>query len=296
MNKNKVKELSDFQFAVILTLPVVILMTAIIFYPLFYSLLLSVSNVSFFGGYRMVFTGLSNYIEVLGDSRFWHSAMVSLRFTFGSVILTLSVGLAMALVLNRVFPCKNIIRTIAILPWAVSSYGVGVMLSYVLRGRTGIVTAFSYLFGLDQSVDFLSGPAVIEVLALSNAWNLAPLVAFFLMANLENIPKRLYDLAETDRLSGLEKFFNVTLPHIRHTLYIFAAITTVFSLKVFEQIFLQTGGGPGVASTTLTFRIYKETFRNLNLGYGSAMSVLLLLLLLGTTFVLYMLIGRKEAY
>lgn len=295
MGKNRNRELSDFQFAVLLTLPVVIFMVAVIVYPLIYSVMLSFSKVSFFGGFNMNYVGFENYIKVFNDPNFWHSAKVSLRFTIGSVILTLTIGLALALTLNKKFPLRNAIRSLAILPWAVSYYGVGVMFSYMLRGRTGIATAFSYLFGFDTSIGFLSGPAVIEMLAVAHAWNLAPLVAFFILANLETIPQRLYDLAEIDNLTVIEKFINVTYPYIRHTLYIFAAITSVFSLKVFELIYVQTGGGPGLASATLTYQIYRETFRNLNLGYGAANSVILLLILILITTMLYQLVGRREA-
>lgn len=292
-NKN-IRELTDFQFAGLLTLPVFLFMFAVIFYPLIYSVMISFSNVSFFGGFSMNFVGLKNFIALFNDPGFWHSVKVSLRFTVGSVVITLLVGLSMALILNNTFRARNLIRSIAILPWAVSYYGVGVMFSYLLRGRTGIFTAFSYLFGFNESIDLLSGPLVVEMLAVAHAWNLAPLVAFFLLANLETIPRRLYDLADLDNLNFIEKFRIVTLPYIRYTLYVFAAISTVFSLRVFDLIFIQTGGGPGMASATLTYMIYRETFRNLNLGYGAATALVLLLILLASTLLLYQLVGRKE--
>ncbi len=136
---------------------------------------------------------------------------------------------------------------------------------------------------------------VVEALAVGNAWNLAPLVAFFLLANIETIPERLYDMAEVDKLGPFGRFYYVTLPYLRYTLFVFTAITAVLSLKVFDYIFTQTGGGPGVASATLTYQIYKESFLHLNLGYGAAMSFYLLLLILTVTFTLYFVWGRKEA-
>lgn len=293
--KKEGTEISDFRFALFLTLPVVIFMGVVVFYPLIYSLWLSLSNVSFLGGLQITFVGMNNYVEILKTPDFWRSLWVSLRFTIESVVFTLASGLGITLVLAKSLPFKNMMRAVAILPWAISQYGVGIMFSYLLRGRTGIVTALTYLFGVNRTMDFLSGPAVIEMLAFSNAWNMAPLVAFFLLANLEIIPKRLYDLAEIDRLGSFEKFVYVTFPYLRHTLYIFAAITTVFSLKLFDLVFVQTGGGPGTASATLTYQVYKEFFRNLNIGYGAAMSVSLLALILFSTLILYLLIGRKEA-
>jgi multiple sugar transport system permease protein len=205
------------------------------------------------------------------------------------------IGLLLALVLNRPMRFGGLVRTVVILPWCVSLYGTGIMFSYLAKGQTGIGTAIAYAFGADDAVNFVNRDWVIEVLAIGNAWNMAPLVAFFLLANLKTIPKRLYDLAAIDRMSRFEVFLNVTLPPLRFTLFVFTCITTVLSMKLFDFIFVLSGGGPGTASASLTYRIYKESFKDLDLGYGAAMSFLLLALILATTFLLYVLWGRREA-
>jgi multiple sugar transport system permease protein len=292
--RRRIGELSNLQFALILTLPVLVFLVVIIIYPLAYALWASFHKIMFFGGYRTNFLGFANYVQVLKSSAFWDSFLVSLRFTVDSVVLTLSIGLVIALTLNRAFPGKRIIRTLVIVPWAVSRYGAGIMFKYLWRGYTGLPTAMAYLLGFDTRVDMLGENTVIEGLALGNAWNLAPLVAFFLLANMETIPSRLYDMAEVDHLGPLRRFYYVTLPYLRYTLFVFTAIVTVLSLKVFDYIFVQTGGGPGLKSATLTYQIYKESFKNLNLGYGAAMSFYLLILILGLTFTLYFVWGRKE--
>jgi multiple sugar transport system permease protein len=168
------------------------------------------------------------------------------------------------------------------------------MFKYVWRGGTGIPTALAHLFGFNARIDLLGEQTVIEALALGNSWNLAPLVAFFLLANIETIPLRLYDMAEIDHMGPFRRFFYVTLPYLRFTLFVFTAICSVFSLKLFDFIFVQTGGGPGMASATLTYQVYKESFTNLNLGYGAAMSFYLLILILVMTFTLYFVWGRRE--
>ena len=96
-------------------------------------------------------------------------------------------------------------------------------------------------------------------------------------------------------MSRVETFLNVTLPPLRFTLFVFTCITTVLSMKLFDFIFVLSGGGPGTASATLTYRIYKESFKDLDLGYGAAMSFMLLALILGTTLLLYAVWGRREA-
>jgi multiple sugar transport system permease protein len=168
------------------------------------------------------------------------------------------------------------------------------MFSYLAKGQTGIGTAIAAAFGASGAVSFVNRDWVIEGLALGNAWNMAPLVAVFLLANLKTIPSRLYDLAAVDRLSAFETFRYVTLPPLRFTLFVFTCITTVLSLKLFDFIFVLSGGGPGTASATLTYQIYKISFKDLDLGYGAAMSFLLLTMIVGSTFLLYLVWGRRE--
>lgn len=290
----RIKELSNFQFALFLTLPLLVFLIVIIAYPLGYALWASFHRIMFFGGYRTTFVGFQNYAVVLKSSAFWHSLVVSLRFTAESVALTLFIGLGIALALARAVPGKGIIRALVILPWAVSRYGVGTTFKYLWRGYTGLPTALAYFLGLETRVDLLNEHTVIETLSIGNAWNLAPLVAFFLLANIETIPSRLYDLAEIDHLGPFRRFFYVTFPHLRYTLFVFTVIIAVLSLKVLDYIFVQTGGGPGVASATLTYEIYKESFKNLHLGYGAAMSFYLLGVILAVGFTLYGLWGRRE--
>jgi multiple sugar transport system permease protein len=293
--RRKIKELSNLQFALVLTLPVLIFLIVVIIYPLLYALWASFHKIIFFGGYRTQFVGFQNYAAALKSPDFWNGLKVSLRFTVESVVLTMIIGLGISLTLARAFPGKRLIRSLVILPWAVSRYGAGIMFKYLWRGYTSLGSSLSFLMGFEARVDLFSEKTVIEALAIGNAWNLAPLVAFFLLANIETIPERLYDMAEVDNLGPFGRFYYVTLPYLRYTLFVFTAIVAVLSLKVFDYIFTQTGGGPGTASATLTYQIYKESFKNLNLGYGAALSFYLLILILALTFTLYLVWGRKEA-
>ncbi len=294
IRRRRMRELSNTQFAITLVLPILIFLIVVIVYPLGYAFWASFHKINFFGGYRVTFIGFKNYADVLKSPNFMNGLFISLRFTAESMVLTILIGLGIALTLARAFPGKRIIRSLVILPWAVSRYGVGIMFKYLWRGYTGLPTALAYLLGFETRIDMLGQHTVIEALAVGNAWNLAPLVAFFLLANIETIPSRLYDMAEVDNLRTWGRFFNVTLPYLRYTLFVFTAIVAVLSLKVFDYIFVQTGGGPGQTSATLTYEIYKESFKNLNLGYGAAMSFYLLVLILALTFTLYLVWGRKE--
>jgi multiple sugar transport system permease protein len=288
------RELTDGQFALLIGLPVIVLLAAIVAYPLIYSAWMSVQRVIFFGGYRTKFVGAKNFEKVFNDPDFWFSAWVTIRFTVESVVLTMLLGLAIGLLLNRQTKLGSLLRTLVFLPWCVSLYGAGLMFAYMARGQTGIATAILAHFGYTNVPDFMTTRSIIEVLALANAWTMAPLVGFFILANIKTIPKRLYDLASIDQLSAFSTFWNVTLPPLRFTLFVFTSITTVLSMKLFDLIFVLSGGGPGNTSATLTYELYKVSFKNLDLGYGAAMSFCLLFMIITATLTLYLVWGRRE--
>ena len=295
MISGRVRELSNLQFALLLALPVLVFLILVVAYPLGYAVWLSVNQVMFFGGYRTSFVGGEHFVDTFLDGKFWESTWISVRFTIETVVLTILIGLGLALVLNRPFPGRNVVRTLVVLPWALSLYATAIMFSYIGGGHTGVGTAIAFALGFDEPVNFMNKDWIIEFLAIGSAWNLAPLVAFFLMANLSTVPRRLYDLADLDHLSTFEKFYNVTLPPLRFTLFVFTCIATVLALKQFDYIYVMTGGGPGRASAVLTYEIYKISFQNLDLGPGAARSFFLLALILGSTIGLYFLWGRREA-
>lgn len=287
-------EISTLSFALIISVPVLLFLVVVVAYPLAYAFYLSFHEIRFFGGYSATWNGLANYSKVFSDQSFWSSLGRTLRFTVETVILTLLVGLGLALILKHLPAKWRWLRALIILPWAVSPYGAGIFFTYLGRGQTGIGTAVAGWFGSDHTLNLISARFVIEYLAVGAAWNMAPLVAFFLLANMLTTPARLYDLAKIDQMSRLETFWHVTLPPLRFTLFVFSCITTVLAMKTFDYIFTATQGGPGGASAVLTYTLYKISFVNLDLGYGAAMSFFLLAVILGATGLLYLLWGRKE--
>lgn len=284
---------SDTIAAFALGLPVLFFLLVIVAYPMGYAFWMSLHKVLFFGGYRTTFIGLANYAKIFSDKDFWWATWVSVRFTVETVILTMALGVLLGLLLHRL-KGRKLLRTLIFLPWCISPYAAGLMFAYLAKGQTGIGTAISYALGYNETIGFMSRSMIIEVLALGNAWTMAPLVAFFVVANLKTIPVRLYHLAAIDRLNSLETFFYVTLPPLRFSLFVFTAVTTTLAMKLFDFIFVLSGGGPGNASSVLTYEIYKTSYKESDFGYGAAMSFFLLFFTLALTFVLYLVWGRKE--
>ena len=150
------RELTDGQFALLIGLPVIVLLGAIVAYPLVYSAWMSVQRVMFFGGYRTKFVGAHNFAKVFNDPDFWWSTWVTIRFTAESVILTMLLGLAIGLLLNRQTRLGSLLRTLVFLPWCVSLYGAGLMFAYMARGQTGIATAVLAHFGYTTAPDLMT--------------------------------------------------------------------------------------------------------------------------------------------
>lgn len=287
-------EMSNLRFALFISIPVLLFLVIVVAYPLAYAFYLSFNDIRFFGGYSAEWIGLDNYARVLADDTFWASLWRSLLFTAETVVLTLAVGMGLALILRHLPRRWRWLRAMIILPWAVSPYGAGIFFANLGRGQTGVGTAIAGAFGSDATVNFISRDFVMEYIAVGAAWNMAPLVAFFLLANMLTTPERLYDLAKIDRMSRFETFRHVTLPPLRFTLFVFSCITTVLAMKTFDYIYTMTQGGPGSASSVLTYTLYKISFINLDLGYGAAMSFFLLAAILAATGILYFTWGRRE--
>jgi len=292
--RNDRAEMSNAQFALVFAIPVLIFLVVVVAYPLAYAFYISFHDVRFFGGYRADFVWFENYAEVFGDGAFWASAWRSLLFTGLTVILTLLIGTGIALVLRDLPPRWRWLRALIILPWAVSPYGAGIFFAWLGRGQTGLGTAIASAMGFDTIITFISSDIIMLYLAACASWNMAPLIAFFLLANMLTTPPRLYDLAKIDRMSRFATFLHVTLPPLRYTYFVFASITTVLAMKTFDLIFTMTQGGPGNASNVLTYTLYKTSFVNLDLGYGAAMSFFVLAFILGLTGILYFVWGRHE--
>lgn len=286
-------ELSNLQFALVVTIPVLLFLIIVVAYPLAYAFYLSFQTTRFLGGFSAQFVGSDNYVAVFRDKAFWSALQISVRFTVETVVLALLFGLGLAIVLRDLPKGWRWLRALFILPWAVSPYGAGIFFAYLGRGQSGFGTAMLRALGFDEELNLISSSTVIEYLAFGNAWNMAPLVAFFLMANMLTISPRLYDLASIDQLNKFEKFWHVTLPPLHFTLFVFASIMTVLALKNFDFIFTQTKGGPGTSSSVLTYLLYRISFVNLNLGYGAAMSFYLLFFIMASTGLLYLVWGRR---
>jgi ABC-type sugar transport system permease subunit len=220
--------------------------------------------------------------------------MVSLQFCIEAVGMTLALAVGTALLLNETFKGRAIVRVVALLPWAVSEFVTGASWKWVLTDQYGFIDSVLLDLGLVKTpINFLDPAYAIHFTALAYAWHLAPLAAFFILGGLQVIPEELYSAAKVDGAKIWSRFRYVQLPFLRYTILVAAVVSTLYALTALDVVLLLTGGGPGDATNTATFVIFRQTFQYLDLGGGAAQSYLLLAVILGVASLWFYMLSRK---
>ncbi len=282
-----INRLSDELFTIGLVLPLIVLLFILNFYPIAYSLWLSLTDTDIARGVSN-FIGFTNYYNLIfKDPYFWYSFRVTLQFAFESSLLALGLSLIWALILNETFRGRGIVRTIAALSWAFSTYAVATLARYLFARDYGFFSSLPMYLGLsDKPLEIVTQQTAIHILAILFAWNYVPLGAFFLLAQLQIIPTDLYSQAKIDGADVFTRFRVVTWPFLKRPIAITLLLYTMFSIVETVLIIGFTGGGPGRASQTLSYWAYVTTFMNYEYGYGAAISWFLILIatLLGVAY------------
>jgi ABC-type sugar transport system permease subunit len=235
--------------------------------------------------------GWANYQQALTSGAFWHATVITVYYTALVTIFAVAIAVGGALLLNERFRGRPFLMTVVILPWAVSLYATAVVWKYIYSPEWGLLNAVLLRLGLvDKPALVLSEQGAVPAMAIAHAWQIAPLGMFFVLATLQVIPEDLYKAAKVDRLGPLGRFRHVTLPYIKAPLSIVMVLVTVEAARAFDIIFFMTNGGPGDASTTLTWSVYRESFVNRQLGFGAAIGWLLVILTMLITTVYFLLL------
>jgi multiple sugar transport system permease protein len=229
------------------------------------------------------FVGFGNYTRLLGDRLFWKVVGNTLYYALGTGILSVSLGLLVALAVNsRLAKFKGFYRTIFFAPWTASLVAVAVVWRYLYQPKQGLLAMALQNFGLPD-IDWLGDvrfamPAII----ILGVWKSFGYNVVLFIAGLHNIPGSLYEAAEIDGASAWQRFRYITLPMLKPTFVLVGTVTAIGNLQVFAEPYVMTRGGNPLDSTlTLVMWMYKEGFRWWNLGQAAAISFLLFALVLG---------------
>ena len=238
-------------------------------------------------GLDAVFVGADNWRHMLRDRALPEIVVTTVHFTGLVVVVTLLLGLGIALLLNQEFRGQRFCRLMLLVPWAIPTVVSGRMWGLAMNAGFGIVNTLLREVGLvDVPVQWLTDPRLaINAVAFAQVWTNVPLVALFLLAALQTIPVELYQAARVDGAGPWRCFWYVTLPSIRTIGLVLVVLTTISSFKVFDLIYVLTNGYAG--TMVWYFNVFVQSFKNLNFGYGATLAYTLFLVIAGLTVVYF---------
>lgn len=244
---------------------------------------MSLHDVVLFRPRSRPFVGLDNYARALADPVFWSSLGNSLVWVVVAVSLQFLLGLAAALLLNRRFPWRGVARALIVVPWALPSVIIGLIWTWMLDFNLGLVNEVGLRLGLLAApVPWLSQPnTAMAAVILAVVWQGFPFFAVTLLAGLQAIPAEQYEAASIDGAGPVARFRNVTLPGLAGVITTSLLLRMIWVANSLDLILVMTGGGPGTATQTLPLHAFLTAWSGGNYGQGSALAILLTLLLLG---------------
>ncbi|PWH07390.1 hypothetical protein DEO23_01740 [Brachybacterium endophyticum] len=290
-------ERGDRRFAVLASAPAVLTIAALFIYPLLYAVLLSLYQLNDKMPKATKYVGLGNYAQLLSDPDFTDALVRTLVFCLFTVLGGVAIAVGIAVLLQPAFRGRNLARVLLLVPWAVPPVVNGIMWKLVFDGSYGVANAVLRELGIiDHPIQWLADPTLtMGVLIMSEIWKLTPFLALMTIASMQAIPSNIYRAAEIDGAGPWSRFWRVTLPNLRGTIMFLLIVQSMWSIKVFDTIYVLTGGsgGPAKATTTLNFQAYLTTFSYLDRGYGAAQSISIMVIVIVVTLLWVLILGRK---
>ena len=281
--------------AAVFLAPVVILLILYIFYPIVDTFRVSAYKWNGISS-NPQFIGFKNWSVLLKDTQFWTAFLNNIVVMILSIVIQIPLGLAMATFVEFAGKKSTIFKMLWFIPMLMSSVAIGFLFTYALATNGGIISSISQLFG-GGNIDLLGNPklALFTVIAVI-AWQFTPFYMVYSVAGYTNVSEDVYEASLIDGANKRQYFFKIALPLMMPTLKSAAIMSMVGSLKYFDLVYVMTGGGPGTSTELMATYMYKLSFAQFNMGYGSAvaggMFILISLISLVTMRVLN---GKKEA-
>lgn len=289
----RILQASDTYRGYLLNLPALVVVLALVAFPIGYSFWLSLQRYNLKEPALRRFIGFQNYVSLLTDQTFGASLRVSVEFSLIVVFFTVGLGVVLALVLNETFIGRGVLRSLVLLPWAMPGVVNGLMWRWIFDPRVGVLNGALYSLGIIHSYRpwlISAGPALL-LAAAAQIWNLVPFAVIILLSGLTTIPGELYDAARVDRAGVLQRFRRVTLPWLMHPLLIVLILETLNAFRSFDTVYILTGGGPGDATNLISLQTVQTVLTYTNFGLGDAYSYVImgitLIVSLGYVLVLY---------
>lgn len=240
------------------------------------------------------FIGLDNYRAILGAADFRHALLVTTGFTVLAVGAELALGLGLAILVNQEIAARRLVRTLLVAPVIATPIVVGLVFKIIWHAEFGVANWLLSLVGLGP-VHWLSSPAsAFAAVLMTEVWHNTAFVFLVLLGALQMLPQEPYEAATIDGAGAWQQFRHITLPLLRPAILVALMFRMVFTIRLFDEVWALTRGGPQSATETISILIYKSAFEQFRMGYAAALSILLLLLTTGLAALLIRVLYRKE--
>ena len=270
--------------------------TVFLVYPMVYSLFISLFEWNGMSD-RKTFVGLANYAyELMDDSVFWIGLKNNLKWSILFLILPVVLGLLLAILLNSRFPGSGVLRTSIFLPVVLSVTAVGLMWRWVYDPNVGLINnALKWISNGRLSFNWYSDPGnVIIYLILASSWSYTGMAMILFAAGIKSVPSSVLEAAILDGASPRQRLIYILLPQLRNTLNVVIVYTMTTSFKVFDLVYVMTGGGPGRMTNVLASLSYDTVFSYFEYGRGSAIAWMMTLILLLLSSVVNRLVSMQR--
>ncbi|WP_246730661.1 carbohydrate ABC transporter permease [Rhizobium leguminosarum] len=268
----------DLRMTLLLLLPSLILMIVVIGYPMIQGFWYSFTNGSLLKAGK--FVGLRNYGKLLADPSFWHALRFSLYFALANIVGCYSLGLGLALLLQKDFPGRGLFRVLLLLPWIVPSLVAIVSWRWMINDDKALFNQIIVFFGGDPVYFLSSSNWTIAMVIVIKIWRSFPFMLLSLLAALQTIDRTLYEAADIDGATKWQSFRHVTMPAISGISVVLCLLMTVWTVNDFDTPWLLAQGGPANATENLVVLAYRFTFARNDVGMGAAISFVTLAILM----------------
>jgi multiple sugar transport system permease protein len=278
-----------------LVLPALLLLGALTLYPVAYGIWISLFDKhSFFP--EQTFVGAANYLAIATDEEFWDSLRLGLVYSLSTIVLQLVLGVGAALLLHQSFPGRGVVRALAIFPYVIPTVIAVIVWKWLLNNQFGLVNyALEAVGVIGAPISWMGHEWIMVSLILVSVWQFFPFVLLAVLARLQTIPPELYEAAKVDGAGALRRFIHVTLPQLASVLFVVVLLRSIWMFTKFDTPWLMIqGGGAETYIRTLPVYTYQRTFAWYEAGRGSAMAVIMFLMLVAAAAVYFRLWRREE--
>ncbi len=281
---------------VLLLLPVVLLLALVVGVPALRVVFLGFTRTELADGIVSSWAGLATHARTFGDGRFLSALRNTALFTGLSVLLEVSLGMALALLLDRPFRGRGTLRAVVLVPWVLPTSVMALAWAWIFHDTFGMANDLLSRLGLiDAPVAWLAQPVTaMAALVVADAWKTTPFVALILLAGLQGVPSEVLEAARVDGAGSWQRFRRITLPHLVPSLVVATLFRSIQAWGAFDIVYVMTGGGPGGSTETLSLYAFQSWFRYLDFGYGAAIAVQGMLVALFLAAVVVKLASRRE--